>query len=388
MLDWCHWEWNLKGKYGIWDDDFRFQLYALGIINHANADVDIGVDFEDDVDSHSRSSSFSNGSSARFFRECLHPTEQIQEITRAIKWMFDTQFVVLDEEDKLIAAEKVKMEAEATIENLSPAASSNVFCQATRTSIKRNFSMGLNEKTNLCFKAIRPEDPTALDYMETEVNQTKVSDDYTIGAICILGDERLQDWRLASAAAADGGTAGRKSFFSVSLTDAVPGFKVVFMGLMVVFLPMLLFKIFPWGNDLRSFNNQMLVNLVRGKATELVMEWKGEWEEEEEKKWEEELEHLEIYHDDGDDEVDALLTDQHQDKQVRKMTVEASSADGKVKGKLEFEEDREPDPIKWERDEESKRSKSKSYIYVALDHNTPSLFSFKSLDAFLYSGDS
>lgn len=31
MFDWCSWEWDFSGRYGVWDDDFRYTVYSLGI---------------------------------------------------------------------------------------------------------------------------------------------------------------------------------------------------------------------------------------------------------------------------------------------------------------------------------------------------------------------
>ena len=70
MFDWCEWEWNLRGKYGVWDDDFRFESYSLGIITHATTNVDLSIGFDPKLPV--------DAASSRFFKECLHPTEQIQ----------------------------------------------------------------------------------------------------------------------------------------------------------------------------------------------------------------------------------------------------------------------------------------------------------------------
>ena len=103
---------------------------------------------------------------------------------------------------------------------------------------------------------------------------------------------------------------------------------------------------------MRSFNNQMLVNLVRGKAHEVITEWRREWEEEDDKRWEEELESF-CPDGDGEDEVDAPLNH----SSAKKMTVKASSADEKVKGMLVFDQSKQPEPIQWTREKNTKMTR-------------------------------
>ena len=31
IFDWCKWDWEIDGKYGVWDEDFRFNLYSMNI---------------------------------------------------------------------------------------------------------------------------------------------------------------------------------------------------------------------------------------------------------------------------------------------------------------------------------------------------------------------
>ena len=31
MFDWCSWEWEVEGQYGVWDSDFRFDVYCMQI---------------------------------------------------------------------------------------------------------------------------------------------------------------------------------------------------------------------------------------------------------------------------------------------------------------------------------------------------------------------
>ena len=130
----------MQGKYGIYDDDFRFQLYSMGIINLATAEVDIQVDFD---------SKLATNDTKRFFSECLHPVEQLQEISRAIKWMLDTQYVVPDIDDAKHDGENEER-LERLIPNMPPSVKG--FCQATQPMIRRNFTTGLSHKTDLCFK--------------------------------------------------------------------------------------------------------------------------------------------------------------------------------------------------------------------------------------------
>ena len=112
----------------------------MGIINLATAEVDIQVDFD---------SKLATNDSKRFFSECLHPVEQIQEISRAIKWMLDMQYVVPDVDD--VKHENEREEGiKGLISNLMPSAEG--FCKATQPMIRRNFTTGLSHKTNLCFK--------------------------------------------------------------------------------------------------------------------------------------------------------------------------------------------------------------------------------------------
>ena len=118
-----------------------------------------------------------------------------------------------------------------------------------------------------------------MSYLDTEVDQNIVAEDYTLSPICILGGKHLQDFRLAAVQSEDDAEQSPTDYFSTDLTSSIPGFKIVVILFMVVFLPLLLLRLFPWGRDIRSFNNQALVNLIEGKAWEEVERKKDEWKE-------------------------------------------------------------------------------------------------------------
>ena len=82
----------LSARYGVWEEDFRFPLYSLGLIFLSTTEVNVTIDFDDKVSV--------NDTSSRFFRDCLHPTEQIQEIARAIKWTLDTNYAESEGEEE------------------------------------------------------------------------------------------------------------------------------------------------------------------------------------------------------------------------------------------------------------------------------------------------
>ena len=44
IFDWCKMEWEYDGKYGVWDDDFRYDVYSMSIPRMGLAEVSwVGV---------------------------------------------------------------------------------------------------------------------------------------------------------------------------------------------------------------------------------------------------------------------------------------------------------------------------------------------------------
>ena len=39
IFDWCSMEWEYDGKYGVWDDDFRYDVYSMSIPRMGLAEV-------------------------------------------------------------------------------------------------------------------------------------------------------------------------------------------------------------------------------------------------------------------------------------------------------------------------------------------------------------
>ena len=72
IFDWCRWEWSFTGRRGIWDSDFRFETYSLGLVYLVDTKIDIFIEFDDDE---------KNGASSgmrEYFKECLTLQEQLQ----------------------------------------------------------------------------------------------------------------------------------------------------------------------------------------------------------------------------------------------------------------------------------------------------------------------
>ena len=46
MFDWCRWEWEMDGNFGVWDDDFRFDLYSCNISANSMKQVGFMVSFQ------------------------------------------------------------------------------------------------------------------------------------------------------------------------------------------------------------------------------------------------------------------------------------------------------------------------------------------------------
>ena len=272
MFDWCRWQWNILGRYGVWDSDFRFELYSMGIITHTTTRARLSVDFDEAL--------ASNATSVRFFRECLHPTEQIQEITRAIKWAIDVNFagdkVPPDDHDQIPEMQQMGYK----IKN-----DSDRFCDENRRSLwidfvneRPNVTKGLREKTNLCFKAIRPRDFDLLNYMNTSVAQSILTDQYILGYVCHIGKFHLQDWRVPRTRKCCSSFFNqdycRKTELPVDLSDSLFHLEMIMMVILVAFLPMALLKFFPWDDNLRPSNNQTPINLVDERSRESFSAWK------------------------------------------------------------------------------------------------------------------
>ena len=68
IFDWCRWEWEIEGNYGVWDDDFRFEVYSLTIPSIAKAKVSVNVAFGENTRNESKD----------YFRNCLSLPEKIQ----------------------------------------------------------------------------------------------------------------------------------------------------------------------------------------------------------------------------------------------------------------------------------------------------------------------
>ena len=69
IFDWCRWEWSFKGRRGIWDTDFRFETYSLGLVILADTKIDVHVEFDEDRTPQQK---------RRYFKECLNHREQLQ----------------------------------------------------------------------------------------------------------------------------------------------------------------------------------------------------------------------------------------------------------------------------------------------------------------------
>ena len=69
IFDWCRWEWSFTGRRGIWDTDFRFETYSLGLVYLADTEIDILVEFDKNAE---------NGSDYFKKWKCLSIQEQLQ----------------------------------------------------------------------------------------------------------------------------------------------------------------------------------------------------------------------------------------------------------------------------------------------------------------------
>ena len=45
IFHWCHWDWGMSNRRGIWDTDFRFEAYALGLTLLDGTTIKIQTDF-------------------------------------------------------------------------------------------------------------------------------------------------------------------------------------------------------------------------------------------------------------------------------------------------------------------------------------------------------
>ena len=68
IFNWCHFEWEIEGNYGVWDDDFRFEIYSMGITKIAMASIRVDVDFQPTASKDEKN----------YFRQCLTLAERIQ----------------------------------------------------------------------------------------------------------------------------------------------------------------------------------------------------------------------------------------------------------------------------------------------------------------------
>ena len=71
IFDWCLWEWSLNGRRGIWDTDFRFETYSLGLVFLANTEINVRVDFNE-------MTSPASALQRQYFVECLSRPRQLQ----------------------------------------------------------------------------------------------------------------------------------------------------------------------------------------------------------------------------------------------------------------------------------------------------------------------
>ena len=92
IFDWCAWEWEINGGYGVWDADFRYETYSLKINSWAVRTVSLTVSFNESVAAAAEETA---NVTRRAFRHCLSLPQKIEEIARAIKQEMDSVYRLL-----------------------------------------------------------------------------------------------------------------------------------------------------------------------------------------------------------------------------------------------------------------------------------------------------
>ena len=125
IFDWCKgWDWEIEGSFGVWDSDFRFPLYSLGVTEITKEVIEIQVNV-------------TAGKTVKDLQN-LTLTEKMQEISRAIKTILDCQYAAL-------SSKKPRWD--------------EISCQ------ENSKNKGLYSKSNLCFHAIGPVDISHYEYL-------------------------------------------------------------------------------------------------------------------------------------------------------------------------------------------------------------------------------
>ena len=208
MFDWCVFSWEIEGNYGVWDDDFRFEVYALGIPKLAVATIDVDISLENNAE--------------------------------------DADFIKLPHQDKIEAiARAVKREIDAYHRN-----------QTVQTT-------AFSATSILCFLAFRPL-PSNVSRYYNESSEIYKDKTYHLSNVCLRGGStRLQDWLVILE---------EDKSLSRGLSTEVQNFEWAILTFLVVFFPLISLKMFPWGDDLANCIYQKPVNVIKEEAKLILNE--------------------------------------------------------------------------------------------------------------------
>ena len=203
MFDWCYFTWEIEGNYGVWDSDFRYEVYSLGIQRLAAAAVTINIDND-----FGPASNHSNQNVA------LVPF--IENMTTLVKKEIDDNF-------KKLAAKIGAFRSESV----------------------------------LCFLAIRPLPSNTSQYAHSYNLSLGHSKMYHLSNVCKRRDNKLQDWLYII---------DEDETLSQGLSTVVKNLEYVILIILALFFPLIVLKILPWGDDLSNNYSQKPVNIIQEMA--------------------------------------------------------------------------------------------------------------------------